>query len=128
MTLVKLGLAPKHFYVLEVRGRKSGRLFSTPVDPLELDGRLYLVAPRGRANWVRNTEAAEEITLTRGSKRGRYRARDVPLPSRAPVLKAYLDAFAAEVQRFFPVPKGSALDRFEDLAPRYPVFELERLD
>jgi hypothetical protein len=44
---------------------------------------------------------------------------------RPPVLKAYLDRFAHEVQRFFPVPKGSAVEAFYDLAPRYPVFELQ---
>ena len=38
-----------------------------------------------------------------------------------------LDRFAGEVQRLFPLPKGSAVDAFEDLAPRYPVFELQLL-
>jgi hypothetical protein len=40
------------------------------------------------------------------------------------VLKAYLDQFAAEVQRFFPLRRGAAVDAFNDLAARYPVFEL----
>jgi len=40
------------------------------------------------------------------------------------LLKAYLDRYAREVQRFFPVAKGSPVEAFEDLAPRYPVFEL----
>jgi len=43
-------------------------------------------------------------------------------------LKAYLDRFAGEVQRFFPVPKGSPVESFNHLAPRYPVFELQPLD
>src|SRR5438552_2889966 len=34
--------------VSEVRGRKSGRTYSTPIDLLELNGKRYLVAPRGR--------------------------------------------------------------------------------
>jgi len=33
-----------------------------------------------------------------------------------------------EVQRFFPVPKGSPVEAFTELAPRYPVFELQPLD
>ena len=45
-----------------------------------------------------------------------------------PVLKAYLDRFASEVQHFFPVAKGSPVEAFKDLAPRYPVFELQPLD
>ena len=73
--LVGLGLGPSHIYLLEVRGRKSGKLFSTPVDLLELQGTRYLVAPRGRTQWVRNAEAAGEITLKRGSARQKFRLR-----------------------------------------------------
>jgi hypothetical protein len=40
--LIRIGLVRGHFYVLEVRGRKSGRKFSLPVDLLDLDGRRYL--------------------------------------------------------------------------------------
>ena len=53
-------------YLLQVRGRKSGKIYSTPIDLLELNGKRFLVAPRGRAQWVRNAEAAGEITLKRG--------------------------------------------------------------
>jgi len=128
MTLVKIGLMRGHFHVLEVRGRKSGRLFSVPVDPLTWEGRLYLVCPRGQSQWVRNAMVAGEITLVRALRRRRYRVDDVPPHLRAPILKAYLDAFAGEVQRFFPVPKGSPVERFNDLAPRYPVFQLTLLE
>ena len=64
--IVGLGLGPAHIYLLQVRGRKSGKLFSTPVDLLELQGKRYLVAPRGRTQWVRNAEAAGEITSEEG--------------------------------------------------------------
>src|SRR5438552_17754893 len=46
--LVGLGLGFSYNYLLEVRGRKSGRTYSTPIDLLELNGKRYLVAPRGR--------------------------------------------------------------------------------
>jgi hypothetical protein len=32
------------------------------------------------------------------------------------------------MQHFFPVPTGSPIEAFRDLAPRYPVFELQALD
>jgi len=48
-----------------------------------------------------------EVVLARAMRR-RYAVRELP-PSSGPVLKAYLDRFASEVQRFFPVPKGSAM-------------------
>jgi hypothetical protein len=39
-----------------------------------------------------------------------------------------IDHFATEVQRFFPVPRGSPEEAFEPLAKRYPVFELLEAD
>jgi len=41
-----------------------------------------------------------------------------------PVLKAYLDNFRREVQRYFPLPAGSPREAFEKLAGDYPAFEL----
>jgi hypothetical protein len=126
--LVRVGLVRGHFYVLEVRGRKSGRTISLPVDPLDLEGQRYLVCARGNSNWVRNARTAGEVALVRAMRRRRYAAREVPPDLRPPILKAYLDRFAGEVQRFFPIPKGSPVESFNDLAPRYPVFVLQPLD
>jgi hypothetical protein len=123
-TLVRIGVVRGQFYVLEVRGRQSGRTISLPVDPIEFEGQRYLVCPRGNSNWVRNARAAGEIALIRALSRRRYALHELPLGLRAPVLKAYLDRFATEVQRFFPVSKGSPVEAFEALASRYPVFEL----
>jgi hypothetical protein len=128
MALVRIGLVRGHFWVLEVRGRRSGRTVSLPVDPLDLDGRRYLVCARGESNWVRNARAAGEVALVRAFARRRYAVRELPAGERPPVLKAYLDHFAAEVQRFFPVQKGAPVEAFTELAPRYPVFELQPVD
>ena len=125
--LVRNGLVRGHFYVLDVRGRRSGKTISLPVDPLDLGGQRYLVCARGNSNWVRNARAAGEITLVRAMRRQRYAARELPPDLRPPILRAYLDRFASEVQRFFPVPKGSPVEAFAELASRYPVFELRSL-
>jgi hypothetical protein len=95
------------------------------VDPIEFEGRCYLVCPRGNSNWVRNARIAGEVVLVRAMRRRRYAVREVPPGMRSPILRAYLDRFAGEVQRFFPVTKGSPVEAFDDLAPRYPVFELQ---
>jgi hypothetical protein len=126
--LVRIGVVRGHFYVLEVRGRRSGKTFSLPVEPIEVDGHQYLVCARGNSNWVRNAREAGEITLLQAMRRRRYAVRELPSDMRPPVLKAYLDRFASEVQRFFPVQRGSAIEAFRDLAPRFPVFELRPLD
>lgn len=95
-----------------------------PVDPLKLDGRFFLVCARGESNWVRNARTAGEIVLARAGQRRRYIVRELAENQRPPILKAYLDRFASEVQRFFPVPKGAPIQAFAELVSRYPVFEL----
>jgi hypothetical protein len=122
--LVGLGLGMKHNYLLEVRGRKSGKWYSTPIDLLEVGGKRFLVAPRGRTQWVRNAETVGEIALKKGRSRQRYRLRTVPDLEKPPLLKAYLDSFKTTVQRYFPVPAGSDAEAFAAVAANYPVFEL----
>jgi deazaflavin-dependent oxidoreductase (nitroreductase family) len=74
-SLVGFGLGFSYNYLLQVRGRKSGKIYSTPIDLLEFQGKKLLVAPRGRAQWVRNAEAAGEVTLKRGRSRQKFRLR-----------------------------------------------------
>jgi deazaflavin-dependent oxidoreductase (nitroreductase family) len=123
-SLEGLGLGFSHNYLLQVHGRKSGKIFSTPIDLLERDGKRFLVAPRGRTQWVRNAEAAGEVTLKKGSKRQQYRLRALSDQEKPDILKAYLDDFKREVQRYFPVPAGSPAEAFRELVQSYPAFEL----
>jgi F420H(2)-dependent quinone reductase len=122
--LVGLGLGMKHNYLLEVRGRKSEKLFAMPVNLLEIEGKRFLVAPRGRTQWVRNAEAAGEIMLKKGSFRQSFRLRAVSDADKPQYLKVYLDTFKTTVQRYFPVPAGSEAQAFASVAGNYPVFEL----
>jgi len=122
--LVGIGLPFPNKYLLLVRGRKSGKLYSTPVNLLELKGKRFLVAPRGRTQWVRNAEAAGEVTLKKGSAQLKFRLRPVAETEKPEVLKAYLDSFKSEVQRYFPVAAGSPAEAFVGLAADFPVFEL----
>ncbi len=122
--LVGLGLGFSYNYLLEVRGRKTGKLYSTPINLVELNGKSYLVAPRGRTQWVRNAEAAREVTLKRGSTRRKFRLRPISDAEKLQILKAYLDTFKREVQRYFPIPAGSPPEAFAAIAGSYPAFEL----
>lgn len=123
-TLIRWGIGPAHIYLLEVRGRKSGKVYVTPVDPLEINGRRYLIAPRGRTQWVRNAEAAGEVILRRGSDRREFRVRPIADAEKLPLLKAYLDTYRREVQRYFSIPAGSPPESFAPVASDYPAFEL----
>jgi len=122
--LVGLGLGFPYNYLLQVRGRKSGKVYSTPIDLLERNGRRYLVAPRGRTQWVRNAETAGEVTLKKGARRLTLRLRPLSDGEKPEILKAYLDTFRREVQRYFPIPAGSPPEAFVPLTASYPAFEL----
>ena len=122
--LVGLGIGARYNYLLETKGRKTGKAFTTPVNLTEVDGRRYLVAVRGETGWVRNARAAGSVLLKKGSARLIFRVREVGVDERPPILKEFLDRYASQVQRFYPVPKGSPVEAFREMAPRAPVFEL----
>ena len=122
--LVGHGLGFSYNYLLKVRGRKSGKIYSTPIDLLELNGKRFLVAPRGRTQWVRNAEASGEVTLKKGRVEQRFRLRPLEGEEQLQIIKAYLDSFQREVQRYFPIPAGSPPEAFRDVASSYPAFEL----
>ena len=122
--LVRMGLAPPDYYLLEVRGRKSGRTRSTPVNVIRMGDRWFLVAPRGMTEWVRNVGVTRELRLKRGRSGRAFRIRSVPNTEKPEILRAYLDRFQSTVQRYFPIPVGSPVAHFAPLTERYPVFEL----
>lgn len=122
--LVRFGIGLQHNYLVEVRGRKSGRVYSTPIDLLEVSGRKYLVCPRGRAQWVRNAEASMRVTLRKGGQHREYQLHAVPDAEKPELLRNYLDRFKTTVHRYFPVPANSPASAFAPVASRYPVFEL----
>ena len=122
--LIRLGVGLSHNYLLEVRGRKTGRTYSTPVNLLEHGGKKYLVAPRGYTQWVRNVIASGEARLVRGLKREEAFLRPMPDGAKPDILKDYLDRYSKTVQRYFPVQAGSPVEAFQPLASGYPVFEV----
>ncbi|MDQ1083053.1 MULTISPECIES: nitroreductase family deazaflavin-dependent oxidoreductase [Microbacterium] len=123
--LTRLGLPLAGSRVLAVRGRSSGEWRTTPVNPLRVDGDRYLVAPRGNAQWVRNLRAAGEGELRHGRSVERFRAQEIPDAEKPPILRAYLQAWAWEVGRFFEgVDKNSPDERLADIAPGFPVFRI----
>jgi deazaflavin-dependent oxidoreductase (nitroreductase family) len=122
--LVGIGLGFSYNYLLQVRGRKSGKLYSNPINLLEIAGKRYLVAPRGQTQWVRNAEAANEIALKKGSTKLKFRLRPLQSPEKLQILRVYLDTFKREVQTYFPVPAGSPVEAFVSIADNYPAFEL----
>ena len=122
--MVGLGIAPGYMRLLEVRGRKSGKLFTTPVNLLELNGRRILVAARGETAWARNARAAGRVTLRRGAKSESLKVLELVDADKPELIKAFVDRFASQVQRFFDVKAGSPAADFRAVCSRTPVFEL----
>jgi deazaflavin-dependent oxidoreductase (nitroreductase family) len=122
--LVGFGLGLPHNYLLQVRGRKSGRLYSTPVDVLSRDNKRYLVAPRGYTQWVRNAIANGTVSLRKGRRSEEFGIRLLSDDEKPEILKSYLDRYKLTVQRYFPVPARSPAETFRPLTGQYPVFEL----
>ena len=122
--IVGLGFGPKHNYLLEVQGRKTGRTYTTPVNVLEVNANKYIVAPRGYTQWVRNVISSGEARLVKGRTRERIRLQVIADSQKPAILKAYLDGYKRTVQRYFPVRAGSPVEAFEPIAEQYPVFRV----
>ncbi|WP_030953397.1 nitroreductase family deazaflavin-dependent oxidoreductase [Streptomyces sp. NRRL S-481] len=123
--LTRRGISVWGSRVLAVRGRKSGQWRTTPVNLLTLDGRQYLVAPRGHVQWTHNMRAAGGGELHLGKHVDTFTATEVTDDDKTPVLRAYLKRWKAEVGVFFDgVGPDSPDDQLRRIAPDHPVFEV----
>ena len=123
--LTKWGLSVKGSRVLEVRGRTSGEMRTTVVNLLTVDGVRYLVAPRGETQWVRNLRAAGTGTLRVGRRTEAFGADELANEVKPAVIRAYLEAWAWEVGRFFDgLSKDSSEAEIAAVAGGFPVFRI----
>lgn len=123
--LTRLGISVWGSRVLAVRGRSSGRWRTVPVNLLTLDGERYLVAPRGRTQWVRNLQAAGGGELRVGRRVEAFTVHELADDEKPAVLRAYLRRWKFEVGVFFDGVDASASDEtLRGIAPGYPVFRL----
>jgi deazaflavin-dependent oxidoreductase (nitroreductase family) len=122
----RAGLSVSGSRVLEVRGRASGEPRRVPVVVLSLGGDRYLIAARGETQWARNLRAAGEGVLLLGRRREHFRAAELEVDEREPILRAYLRAWKWEVGRFFGgVGHDGATDELRRVAADHPVFRID---
>lgn len=122
-TLLAVGIAPPRTYLLTVRGRRTGRPYSTPVTLVEEGAARWLVAPYGEVGWVRNARAAGEVTLSRGRRSETVRIVELSAAEAGPVLKRY--ATDVPITRpFFDARHDAPVAAFVAEAPRHPVFRI----
>ena len=124
-TLTRLGLGASYRQILTVPGRKTGRLYSTPVDVIELDGQRWLVAAYGPASWVANARAAGEVTLSRGRHSDRFEVEEVAPGAAVPVLRTYMSEIRV-TRAYFDANPDSTDEAIAAELPRHPVFRLVR--
>jgi deazaflavin-dependent oxidoreductase (nitroreductase family) len=122
--LHKLGLSVQGSQTLAVRGRKSGEMRSNPVNPFELNGRTYLLAPRGTTQWVRNMRVAKEGELHRGRKVRHFTAEEVPDSDKLPLMRLYMDKWSWEVKGFLGIDAKASDEEIKRILPDHPAFVL----
>src|SRR5260370_31978386 len=84
------GLSVRGSRLLVVRGRKSGHIRTTPVNPLEIGGARNLVAPRGETERGRNLRGARRGEFRLGRHREALGGEEVLDDAPGPILRAYV--------------------------------------
>jgi deazaflavin-dependent oxidoreductase (nitroreductase family) len=122
-----IGFGGKGPVVLTVPGRKTGKPRSTPVTPMTVDGKRYVVGGLPGSDWAANARAAGEAELRQGRNVERVRMVEIPVEEARPLLRA----FPVEVPTGVGFMKNAGLvtgpnpHEFEALADRCPVFRFD---
>jgi deazaflavin-dependent oxidoreductase (nitroreductase family) len=125
--LARHGVSLLGTHEIRVVGRTSGQVRTAVINVLKVDGRRYLVAPRGHTQWVRNLRAAGGAGELRVGRRVEaFQARELADEAKPPIIHAYLDKWSWEVGRFFDnLTKDSSEEEIAAVAPGFPVFALD---
>ncbi len=125
---VRLGLPPKKYHLMSVKGRRSGRTHTIPVSVVVQDGERWLVCPYGEREWVKNVRAAGRIKLSRGMTTLNLTATEELTPNiSGAVLRDYYRGEPI-TRKFFRAGPDSSLAEFAAEAALHPVFRLLRDD
>ncbi len=123
--LLRLGTGPKQSTLLTVRGRKSGKAYTTPVSPISQEGQEYIVSPYGEVAWVRNARVSGEVTLTRGGNARTVKIEEVkPAEAAALILKTYYQREKQYVGDYFDANADLSVEMFAAEAAQHPVFKV----
>ena len=113
--------------VLTVPGRKSGQPRSTPITPMYVDDKRYVVAGFPGADWEKNARAADTATLTAGRTSETVRMVELSTDEARPLLRQFptlVPTGVSFMKRSGLVTDGTP-DEFEALAGRCAVFRFD---
>ena len=126
LLVLRLGLKIGTQHILSVPGRMTGRMRSTPVSAVTLDGVRYVVSGEGLA-WAKNARVAGWGELLRARRRERVSLTELPPDERGPILRAFwyqVPAGRSFIARLFGLAPDASADDFEAAAPSCPVFRV----
>jgi deazaflavin-dependent oxidoreductase (nitroreductase family) len=119
----RLGLLPRRWVTLEVRGRRTGSVTRFPLGMADVGGQWYVVSMLGECNWVRNVRAAEGRATLRRRRARAVRLFEVPVDERAPLIRRYVGRVPGG-RAHIPVDRHEPVAAFETIASNYPVFRV----
>jgi hypothetical protein len=124
-TLAEKGVSIGGTTALRVRGRSTGELRGVVVNLLTLDGRDYLVSPRGETQWARNARAAGEVEMGPQRRSRRRRVVEVSDAAKPALLQRYLEKWYWQVKGHVGgLTPTSTTEEMRVVAPTIPVFEV----
>ncbi|WP_018179667.1 nitroreductase/quinone reductase family protein [Jongsikchunia kroppenstedtii] len=114
---------------LIVTGRKSGTPQRIAVNPLNIEGERFLIAPRGTTQWVRNLRAAGGAAELRvGRRTEAFTAQELAAddPATIEVLREYVRRWGWEVKAMLPEPIDAESDdaTMARVAAQLPMFRI----
>jgi hypothetical protein len=125
--LAEAGISIAGTRALRVRGRTTGKLRGVVINLLTVDGRDYVVSPRGNTQWARNARNAGIVEMGPRWRSREVRIAEVADDAKPQLLKRYLDRWYWEVKGHVGGLTPQSTDsEMRSAAPSIPVFELFR--
>jgi len=126
MKMLYAGVPMGPLKLLGVRGRKSGKLYTTPVALVIKGDERWIVAAFGEVGWVRNLRASGQAQLMRGNQVENINVRELSYSEAAPILKTFLRRFGLVpfIPPYFQTTAKSSIAEFEAEANNHPVFKI----
>src|SRR5947199_10151082 len=121
------GRAVRAWYILSIPGRKTGKMRSTPVSVLHVNGQRYVVTGF-ETQWVKNARKAGRGMLARGHKKEQVVLVELAVEERPPILREFPRQVPHGVpffEKLLNIPGDP--EALAAAAPRCPVFRLHVL-
>ena len=123
----RLGMSFGTWYILSIPGRKTGKMRSTPVSVLHVNGQRYVVTGL-ETQWVKNARKVGRGMLARGRKQEQVVLVELPVEERPPILREFPRQVPHGVpffEKLLNIPGDP--EALAEAAPRCPVFRLDGL-